>query len=177
MKDYLEKALKTLHRIGMLHIEDSKELKPIDKAAIEHGQREVNELLTFVNNVLSYIPQKEWVPLGEDVEVIYTRPFDEIGSEVRLLYNKINKLHERVVKLSDEAQQLAELKRYLEPLAAQIDLRLGDLTFSGDYLFSRVYVLSSEAYETLHDELEKYLFENVVATVENETVFHVVARV
>ena len=177
VKDYLEKALKTLHRIGMLHIEDSKELKPIDKAAIEHGQREVNELLTFVNNVLSYIPQKEWVPLGEDVEVIYTRPFDEIGSEVRLLYNKINKLHERVVKLSDEAQQLAELKRYLEPLAAQIDLRLGDLTFSGDYLFSRVYVLSSEAYETLHDELEKYLFENVVATVENETVFHVVARV
>ena len=177
VKDYSEKALKTLHRIGMLHIEDSKELKPIDKAAIEHGQREVNELLTFVNNVLSYIPQKEWVPLGEDVEVIYTRPFDEISGEVRVLYNKNNKLHERVVKLSDEAQQSAELKRYLEPLAAQIDLRLGDLKFSGDYLFSRVYVLSSEAYETLHDKLEKYLFENVVATVEDETVFHVVARV
>jgi len=82
-----------------------------------------------------------------------------------------------VVKLSDEAQQLAELKRYLEPLAAKIDLKLPDLKFSGDYLFSRVYVLSGEAYETLHDKLEKYLFENVVATVEDETMFHVVAKV
>ncbi|GAH54214.1 unnamed protein product, partial [marine sediment metagenome] len=38
-------------------------------------QSEVNELLTFVDNVLSYIPQKEQVSLEEDVEVIYTRPF------------------------------------------------------------------------------------------------------
>jgi len=177
VKDDLEKTLKTLHRIGVLHIEESKELKPIDKAAIEAEQREVIELLTFVDNVLSYVPQKEGVPLGEDIEVIYTKPFDEIGSEVRLLYNKINKLHERVVKLSDEAQQLTELKRYLESLAEQIDLRLEDLKFSGDYLFSRVFVLSSEAYETLHDKLKNYLAESIVASVEDETVFHAVGEI
>ena len=177
LKDYSEKTLKTLHRIGMLHIEEGKELKPIDKTAIELERREVNELLTFVDDVLSYIPQEERVSLEEDVEVIYTRPFSEIGNEVRLLYNKINRLHERIVKLDDEAQQLAELRRYLEPLAGQTDLRLGDLKFSGDYLFSGVFVLSNEAYKSLHDKLKNYLFENVVATVEGETVFHAVAKV
>lgn len=177
VKDYSEKTLKTLHRIGVLHIEEGKELKPIDKTAIELERREVSELLTFVDNVLSYIPQKEQVSLEEDVEVIYTRPFSEIGDEVRLLYNKINKLHERIVKLSDEVQQLAELRKYLEPLAGQTDLRLRDLKFSGDYLFSRVFVLSSEAYKSLHDEFKNYLFENVVATVEGETAFHAVAKV
>ena len=90
VKDYAEKTLKTLHRIGVLHIEEGKELKPIDKAAIELEHREVNELLTFVDDVLSYIPQEERVSLEEDVEVIYTRPFSEIGNEVRLLYNKNN---------------------------------------------------------------------------------------
>ena len=177
VKDYSEKTLKTLHRIGVLHVEEGKELKPVDKAAIELEHREVNELLTFVNDVLSYIPQEEQVFLEEDVEVIYTRPFSEIGNEVRLLYNKINQLHERIVKLSDEVQQLAELRRYLEPLAGQIDLRLRDLKFSGDYLFSRVFVLSNETYESLHDKLKNYLFENIVTTVEGETVFHAVAKV
>jgi len=176
VKDYSEKTLKTLHRIGVLHVEEGKELKSVDKAAIELEHREVNELLTFVDDVLSYIPQEERVSLEEDVEVIYTRPFSEISDEVRLLYNKINKLHERIVKLNDEAQQLAELRRYLEPLTGQPDLRLRDLKFSGDYLFSRVFVLSNESYKSLHDELQSYLFENVVTTVESETVFHAVAK-
>lgn len=177
VKDYSEKTLKTLHRIGVLHIEEGKELKPIDKAAIELEHREVNELLTFVDNVLSYIPQGERVSLEEDVEVIYTKPFSEIGNEVRLLYNKINQLHERIVKLDDEVQQLAELRRYLEPLAGQADLKLRDLKFSGGYLFSRVLVLPNEAYKSLHDELKSYLLENVVTTVEGETIFHAVAKV
>ena len=177
VKDYSEKTLKTLHRIGVLHVEEGKELKPVDKAAIELERREVNELLTFVDDVLSYIPREEQVSLEEDVEVIYTRPFSEIGNEVRLLYNKINQLHERIVKLNDEVQQLAELGRYLEPLAGQADLKLGDLKFSGDYLFSRVVVLSNEAYKSSHDKLKNYLFENIVTTVEGETIFHAVAKV
>jgi len=177
VKDESEKTLKALHRIGTLHIEESKELNPIDRAAIAREQGEVSELLNFVNNVLSYVPQKEQVSLGEDVEVIYTRPFDEIGDEVRALYNKVNRLYERTVQLDDEIKQLTGLKRYLEPLAGQVDIRLRDLKFSGDHLFSRVFILPSDAYETLHDKLKDYLFENVTATVEDETVFHAVAEV
>ena len=177
VKDDSEKALKTLHKVGVLHIEESTELNPVDKAAIENEQREVSELLTFVDNVLGYIPQAEQISLEEDVEVIYTKPFDEIGGEVRLLHNKINNLYERIVKLDNEAQESVELRRYLEPLGRQVDLRLEDLKFSGDYLFSEVFVLSSEAYEALRDKLGSYLYENVVATVEGEAVFHAVAKV
>ena len=74
-RDDSEKTLKTLHKIGALHIEESKELRPIDRVAIEHERDEVSELLTFVNNVLVHIPQKEQISLDEDIEVIYTRPF------------------------------------------------------------------------------------------------------
>jgi V/A-type H+-transporting ATPase subunit I len=177
VKDDSEKTLKTLHKIGVLHIEESKELRPIDRIAIEREQDEVSELLTFVNNVLVHIPQKERVSLDEDIEVIYTKPFGEISGEVRTLYNRVNKLYERIIKLDEEVKQLTELRGYLEPIAGQTDLGLGDLKFNGAYLFSRVFVVSSEVYETLHEKLENYLFENVVTTVGGETVVHAVAKV
>jgi len=172
-----ERILKSLHRIGVIHVEESEELEPIDKGVIEREHGEVSALLTFVDKLLGYVPQKEPMLLDEDVEVIYTRPFSEISSEVRLLYNKANRLQGRIDNLNTESQRLIELKKYLEPLTQQIGLRVKDLKFSGDYLFSRVFVISSEMYETLHNELESYLTENIVATVENETVFHAVAEV
>ncbi|MFC1977713.1 V-type ATP synthase subunit I [Chloroflexota bacterium] len=176
VRDNSEETLKVLHRVGVLHIEESDELEPVDKAALEEGRREVSELFNFVDKVLGYLPQTEPVTLDEDVEVIYTRPFSEISGEVKTLYNKTDKLHERIDRLNDESGQLTELRKYLEPIASQIDLRLKDLNFTGDYLFSRVFTLPGEAYENLRTELEKYLTENIVTTVDDETVFHAVAE-
>jgi len=82
-KDYSTQTIKTLHTTGVLHVEESEELEPVDKEAIERERREINELLTGINDVLAYIPKGERVFLKEDVEVIYTRPFEEVGSEVR----------------------------------------------------------------------------------------------
>ena len=79
LKDYSETILKALQTIGVLHIEESTELEPADQTAIEAERREINELLTLVSTILSYLPQKERVSLEEDVEVIYTRPFREIS--------------------------------------------------------------------------------------------------
>lgn len=177
MRDDSEETLKALHRVGVLHVEASEELKPVDRAAIEHERSEVNELLTYVNNVLDYIPEKEKVSPAEDIEVIYTRPFGELNSEVVSLCTRLTNLHQRIVGHSEEVKRLNELKKYLEPLARQITLRLRDLNFSGDYLFSRVLLLPSDAYESLHDELKNYLFESVVITVEDETVFYALGKV
>ena len=41
-KDYSTKTLKTLQRAGVLHVEQSEELKPLDREAIEHERREVS---------------------------------------------------------------------------------------------------------------------------------------
>ncbi len=177
LKDYSEPTFKTLHKLGVLHIEESKELTPIDKAAVESQQKEASELLTFVGNMLSHITEKQQVSPGEDTEVIYTKPFGEIGKEVRSLYTKFGELHENTVKIDNEIEQLAEQKKYLGAFSQQHDLRLRDLRFSGDYLFSTVFVLATEAYETLHNQLNNYLLGSITGTVENETVLYVISKV
>jgi len=176
-KDYSNKALKILHRAGVLHVEESEELKPVDREAIERESSQVAELLADIDNALAYIPKGERILLEEDIEVIYTRPFSETENEVSRLCTKLSNMHQRIVKLNEEAEELKELKKYLETLWQQADIRLRDLNFSGSYLLSRVFVLPSEIYETLYSKLKIYLFGSIVATIENETVLHVIAEV
>ncbi|HEU65062.1 MAG TPA: hypothetical protein ENN57_00110, partial [Chloroflexi bacterium] len=175
-KDYSTKTLKTLHTAGVLHVEESEELKPVDKEAIERERRKVGELLTSINDILAYIPKGERVSLKEDVEVIYTRPFDEVDSEVRLLCTKLDNMHQRVAKLDNEFKELIELTRYLGPLEQKADIRLQDLNFSGSYLFSRVFVFPNELFETVYPKLREYILEDLVGTVENEAVLYVIAK-
>ncbi len=39
VRDDSERTLKALHRVGVLHVEESKELEPVDKAVIEREHR------------------------------------------------------------------------------------------------------------------------------------------
>jgi len=176
-KDRSTETLKTLHSAGVLHVEESEELKPVDKEAIERERRKIGELLTSINDVLAYIPKGERVPLGEDVEVIYAKPLDEIDSEVRALCTKLSKMHQIAAKLTEEVKELTELRKYLGPLGQQVDIRLRDLNFSGVYLFCRVFVFPNELFETLYPKIRDYLLENIVVTIENETVLYAIAKV
>ncbi len=176
LKDYSEPTLKTLHKVGVLHAEEGRELAPVDRMAIETQQREVSELRTFVSNMLSYITEKEQVELGDDVEVIYTRPFGEITREVRSLYADFAELSEKTARINREKEELTEQRNHLGALSQHLDVRLKDLSFSGDYLFSRVFVLPNEAYEGLRDELVKYLFESTSAKVDGETVLYALGK-
>jgi V/A-type H+-transporting ATPase subunit I len=176
-KDYTTKTLKTLHTTGVLHVEESEELKPVDKEAIEEERRKIGELLTSINDILAYVPKGERVSLKEDVEVIYTRPFDEVDSEVRLLCTKLSNVHQRAIKLDSEVKELTELTRHLGSLERQADVRLQDLNFSGNYLFSRVFVFPNELFETSYPKLGDYMLESLSGTVENETVLYAIAKV
>ena len=176
-KDYSTKTLKTLHTAGVLHVEKSEELKPVDKEAIEKERREVGELLTSINDILSYIPEGETVSPTEDVGVIYTRPLSEIDSEVRLLCTKLSNMHQKAAKLSEEVEKLQGLSKYLGSLEPLADIRLRDLDFSGSYLFSRVFILPNEAYQLLYHEIKDYLLDSNAITLENETIFYIIARV
>ncbi|MFO8143941.1 MAG: hypothetical protein R6T78_04645, partial [Dehalococcoidales bacterium] len=90
LKDYSEKTLKTLHQTGVLHVEESRELEPVDRAAIENQRKETSELATLVNHMLAYLTKQEEVTPEEDVDVIYTRPFSEISREVRSIQIYLN---------------------------------------------------------------------------------------
>lgn len=176
-KDYSTKTLKTLHKAGVLHVEQSEELKPVDREAIENERRQVSELLAAIEGVLTYVPKVKEVFLEEDVEVIYTKPFSETDSEVRKLTVKLGNMHQGIVKLEQEVANLEGLKKYLEPLGQQTDVSLKDLNFSGSYLFSRVLVLPSEVYEAACNKIKGLLFGSTVATIESETILHIIARV
>jgi V/A-type H+/Na+-transporting ATPase subunit I len=176
-KEQSTETLKTLHSAGVLHVEESQELKPADKEAIERERRRVSELLTDIKDVLAYIPKQQTVPLGEDVEVIYARPLDEIDGEVRALCTKLAKMHHIATKLKDNVKELTELGKYLGPLGQQADFGLRDLSFSGSHLFSQVFVLPNEPFETLRSELGNHLIQSIPVNVENETVMYGIARV
>ena len=176
-KDYSTETLKTLHAAGVLHVEESEELKPVDKEAIEQERKEIGELLTSINDVLDYIPKGERLSLQQEVEVIYTKPFDQVESEVRLLCTKLSNMHHGATKLNEDVKELTGLSKYIGPLERQADMRLQDLNFSGSYLFSRVFVLPNELLETLSLKLRGYILESLSGTVENETVLYVIAKV
>jgi len=177
MRDYSEKALKALHGAGVLHVEQAEELKPVDRAAIEHERGNVGKLLDWVDNVLGYLPKEQKVSLAEDTEVVYSRPLSDLNDEVASLCTRLTNLAQRTVGPRDEVKRLTELKRYLEPLARQAPVRLRDLSFYGRYLFSQVLLLPSERYESLHGRLNKHLLESIVARVENETVLFAIGKV
>ena len=105
LKDYSEPTLKVLHRTGVLHVEEGKELKPVDRAAIERQQKEVDELRSFVSRMMSYIEEKEQVSLGEDVEVV--RVFGKL--KVKHVYVELEDLVEYV------AEAPADMHAYRDP--------------------------------------------------------------
>jgi V/A-type H+-transporting ATPase subunit I len=175
-KDRSTETLKTLHSAGVLHVEESEELRPVDKEAIERERRKIAELLTNINDVLAYLPKGERVSPGENVEVTYNRPLDEIDSEVRALCTKLGKMHQIAAKLKENVKELTDLSKHLGSLGHRADIRLRDLSFSGTYLFTRVFVFPNELFETLYTKLRGYLLENIVVTIESETVLYAIAK-
>lgn len=176
-RDKSTQTLKTLHTAGVLHVEESEELRPVDREAVERERKEVGGLLAEIDDVLAYLPEGEVLALAEDVEVVYTRPLGEIDSEVRSLCAGLARRHQRLARLNEEAGELTELSDYLAALAGQGDVRLVDLDFSGSYLFTRVFVLPREAFDAMYRDVKDRLFKSVTATPGKETVFYAIAAV
>lgn len=174
LKDYSETVLKTLQKIGVLHIEEAKELKPVDREALENAAKEVKELFSFVTTILSYIPEGKKTLKGVDFDVMFARPFREISDEVKLLYNKASTLSERITRVDAEAVSYKDLKKYLEVLPGKETLRLTDLNYTGAVISSRVFVMPYESYKSAEDKFQKYIFVNSAVEVGDEVVVHAV---
>ena len=176
VKDSSEKTFKALYRIGVLHIEESKELRPADKGAIENEKKEVTELLAFVDGILSQIPEKKAVVDVKKFEVTYAKPLKEMSQEIRLIYGKVDSLRERIDRLVDESRKLQEIKKYLGSFLDEPDLKIGDLNYTGEYLISRVIIFSGEAFKNSEDKFRKSLLVSRVYSLENEVVLYAVAE-
>ena len=153
-KDRAGQTLKVLQRAGVLHAEESTELKPIDREAIEKERRQVSELLTSIEDVLKYVPADQVVRLKQDVDVYYTKPLAEIGAETRALCTRLATMHQRADKLSQEKESMEELTKVAVALEPRADLTLADLHFTGAHLFSRLFALPRELYQAVGESLE-----------------------
>lgn len=176
LRDNTETTLKLLHKAGVLHVSENNDLAPVDRATIETQQREIAELQGFVGRMMGYIIEKEEVTLGDDVEVVYTRPFSEVVKEVKSLYADFAEVGEKISRIDTEIEDLKKGTGFLKALTRQLDFRLKDLHFSGDYLFSRVFVLTTESYQPLEKELNKYFFESTAVEAEDTTVLYALGR-
>jgi V/A-type H+-transporting ATPase subunit I len=164
-KDRAAQALKVLQRAGVLHAEESTELKPIDREAIEKERREVSELLTGIEDVLKYVPAEQVVRLRQDVDVYYTKPLTEIGAETRAVCTKLVAMHQRADKLTREKEAMEELTAVAATLSSETDLTLADLSFTGNHLFSRLAAVPRELFQAVGESLD-------ALTVSRETVDH-----
>jgi len=173
-KDRASRALAVLQRAGVLHAEESTELKPVDREAIEKERRQVNELLSNIEDVLKYVPEEHVVRLKQDVDVYYTKPLAEISVETRALCTRLVAMHQRADKLSQEKEEMEELTKVSEALASVADLTLADLHFTGAHLFSRLFTLPRELYQAIGDSLAPLAASrNSVAIGDNTYVFAV----
>jgi V/A-type H+-transporting ATPase subunit I len=175
VRDDSERTLKTLQNIGVLDVEESEELNPVDRSAIDKAHREVNELASYVTKILSYLPEKNTVTIDEDIEVIYTQPFSEITDEVKRIYNKTGRLQEQIQDITEKLLYLNSVNTYLSPLAGRSNLSLRDLNYSGKYFISRIIIVPTESADYLRNSLAGLITENIVATAGNDTVIHAVA--
>ncbi len=175
MKDLAEQTLKALQRIGVLHVEVSEELSPIDIAYLDQHKNEVTELINMVNEVLNYTPIKTSLP--KDKEVLYLRPFNELQSEASSLCGGLSQQHQKIVRKRRALTRLTELKTFLTPFAGESDLKINDLNYSGKHLFSCVAIIPDEVYDTdLQQKLSSLALQTVSRTVGINTVHYIIGK-
>lgn len=175
-RDYADETVKVLHRAGVLHVEEAKELSPIPRETIERERRRITDLLTELEDVLVYVPQDQIVPIQEEVEVIYTRPLEEIGEDTRKLSTRLGNMHQQADRLDRQLADLRRLRRYLDSISDQSRLRLADFNFTGNYLWSRVFVVPGEVEESVRAGIKDVVLESVPTHIEYETFLYTVGR-
>ena len=176
VRDEVESALKYLHELGALDIEQSSDLTSDDIAGVEADREKVRESLRRVDGLLAYIEGTESVELAGDVQDVYERPIEEAHSEIELVYSKLERIYEKTIKLREELKDLAETQRYLVPLTSQLDISLSDLNYSGNYLYSNVYVFASGSAESFAKQAADYIFASKVFPLGEEAVVYAVAK-
>lgn len=176
LKDDAPDALKSLQQLGVLHVESASELRPVDRAALEAGQAEVRGLLALVEGLLGYAPKGASVTIGDDLEVIHTRPYSEIRDEIRSAHGRATLLHERITALGAEAENLRVTVGALAPLAAALSVKVADLAFSGDVLASRVAWVPPDALAGVKGALADRILQSVAARTADGDVLYAVVR-
>jgi len=172
VKDYSQKTLEYLQKLGVLHVEEARELSPVDKAVIEKEMNEVRTALNYLNNILGHLTSEKTVFLPE---VIKPQPLGEITDQARKFHNSVSSLTRKYDRLQEEVVNLEYLGKYLGILAGETNVSLKDLQYSGNYLFTDVLVLTEESYKTFSEKASQYLLQDTTITADGDAVIYFIA--
>ena len=173
VKDYSDTTLKRLQEAGVLHVEEAKELSPIDKEAIERERSRTREALGHINDILDHLTDERTVSIPA---APVSRPLDEIIADVRKLWGKFSNLTGKHGNLKANIANLEDMGNYLGLLAGETKATLRDLQYSGNYLFTNVLALSEDSYKIFIDRTKEYLLQDIAASREGEVVAFFIAR-
>jgi V/A-type H+-transporting ATPase subunit I len=173
LKESSVKTLERLQEIGVLHVEVAKELDPIDKAAIESKRNEVEKALIPIHDILEFLPGERAVFLPEEARV---PPLDEMIDQVNQWHDRYSELIRQIGFLEEKIVKDEELGRYLGVIGRAEDIPLKELQYSGDYLFTTVFVCPEEAYGIFIERVNQYLIENISFPGEGAALNQVIAK-
>lgn len=167
IKDQSRKILETLQELGVLHVEEASELKPIDREHIEDERRRIREALGLLDDIISYLPEPQKVYVGDAGEA---DTVSRVIAEVDKLHRSLSQLIESYSRIREESLRAERLDRFLGELAKLANPHIKDLQYSGNYLYSNVIVLSQDTYSIFEDKTKALLLRNLNRTTDDGTV-------
>lgn len=174
-KDSSAETLERLQEMGVLHIEEPRELDLTDRTAIEEKRNLIRKISVNINDILSHVKGEHRILIPEDAEA---QPLDKILHQTGRLRDRCTHLREDATRLEADISNMEGLGRYLDILAHEINLSLKDLNYSGSYLAARVFVFPAETCKIFIEKASQHLLQHITASSkdETETVVYTIAR-
>jgi V/A-type H+-transporting ATPase subunit I len=173
VKDYSPQTLSLLQKLGALHVEEASDLSPVDRAAIENELNDIRKGLMFINSVLELLTGERTVRIPESVK---PQPLSDMKDQARKFHDTVSSLTKKYDRLQGDTGNLEQLSKYLSILASDINVPIKELQYSGNYLFTRVLVLSEESYKTFRERTGEYILQEIAVPIEGEIVTYIIAR-
>ncbi|MEM3462987.1 MAG: V-type ATPase 116kDa subunit family protein [Candidatus Bathyarchaeia archaeon] len=138
-------ALAALQRAGTLHVREIE--VALEKPAVETRIREVEGLAKSLDEILSRampsLPAQPPAP-AEGIESILLRPFEELKGRAAELAAEFKERLDQISALERELKGLEGLHMHLARAKGLLGLKLRDLSYEGDYLFSMLIAAKAE---------------------------------
>ena len=173
LKDDTDATLKDLQASGMLHVEPAGELSSGEQDALRGQREQVSLAISQIQDILCALRGEREILVPESI------PAKTTGQMV----SRVNDIHARYLgimkdraALQERIAEIQSLIRYLAPLAGDVDLSFEELNYSGEYLFTKVLVFSTEANKQFLEKASPGLIQNITAGLEGEVVTLIVAR-
>ena len=174
LKDSSSAALADLQKLGVLHVEEAKELSPPEVEEITSRKQRARKAVQEINDILDSLRGVREVTIPPQIAPMEP---GEVLSRVDALKDRLSSLLERREGVRTRINALDTSARFLEALAQAVDVPLADLHYTGPYLFSRVVIFPREATGPFLDDMGDLLLHRVEAQSGGEDVIYLLARV